>query len=38
MDFAKGDDKDYQALQQLVAPINVTVLGMCSLSHVVLQW
>ncbi|KAG0287640.1 hypothetical protein BGZ96_008464 [Linnemannia gamsii] len=26
MDFTKGDDKDYQALQQLVAPVNVTVL------------
>ncbi|KAF9129779.1 hypothetical protein BG015_004096, partial [Linnemannia schmuckeri] len=24
MDFTKGDDKDYQALQTLVAPINVT--------------
>ena len=32
MDFTKGDDKDYQALQALVAPVNVTVLGMCVFS------
>ena len=27
MDFAKGADQDYQALQQMLAPVNVTVLG-----------
>lgn len=34
MDFTKGDDKDYQALQALVAPVNVTVLGTCVFSVV----
>jgi len=27
MDFTRGDDKDYQALQTLLTPIEVTVLG-----------
>lgn len=27
MDFTKGAEKDYQALQQLLAPVEVTVLG-----------
>lgn len=27
MDFTKGADKDYQALQQLLEPVEVTVLG-----------